>query len=108
MPFGTAVPFTPYSGPHLRAIAHSVSPLHTENTRNKALRLCLLRDLWLDDKNRLLAECAGVLKVKRSCCNRHNKGGVKLRCKSVWTLGRMSTSLTLVCGTFAEHLFDNQ
>jgi len=45
--------------PHLGAIAHSVGPLHTENTRNRALRLCLLRDPWLDDKNRLLAGYAG-------------------------------------------------
>jgi hypothetical protein len=26
----------------------------------------------------------------------------------VWALGRMSASLPLVCGTFAEHSFDNQ
>jgi|CZKR01.1.fsa_nt_gi hypothetical protein len=54
-----------------------IRPMHTENGRNRALRACLLRDLWLDGNNRLVAEHAGMLRVKRSCSNRHNTGGWK-------------------------------
>ncbi len=32
MPSGTAVPFIPYSAPHLGAIPNLIRPMHTENT----------------------------------------------------------------------------
>jgi hypothetical protein len=50
MSSGTSVPFTPYSAPHLGAIPNLIRPMHTENTRNRALRPCLLRDLRMDGK----------------------------------------------------------
>ena len=77
MPFSTGVPFTQNSAPHLGAILHSVRSMHTENTRNRALRRCLLRrDLCVHGKDGLVVEYAGVLKVKRSCSNRHDRDGV--------------------------------
>lgn len=79
---------------HGGAITRSVRPLHTENTRNRALRPCLLRDQWLDGKNGLVAEYAGMLKVKRSCSNRHNRGGVEARPASM----ESETSVNYVTG----------
>jgi hypothetical protein len=59
MPSGTAVPFTPYSAPHVGAIPNLIRPMHTENTRNRALRPCLLRDMWMDGKTGLSLNTLG-------------------------------------------------
>jgi len=72
MPSGTTVPF-----PTL------IRPMHTENLRNRVLTICLLRDLWLDGKNSVVAEYAGMLRVKRSCSSRHNIRWVEARPASV-------------------------
>lgn len=60
MPSGTAVPFPPYSAPHLGAIAHCVCRLHTENTRNRALGNCLFAE-HVAGGERVVAEFVGML-----------------------------------------------